>query len=294
MIYWTKEEDDLLTKLVEEGKGFGEMQLIFKRKSQNIGERSRKLGLKSKYKFKIHHHNEEFFKSPNFINCYFAGLLAADGNLNINKGSKCVLWNPSVKDLCLLEEFKKQTDFTGKISFYKNADGFGGLKSSFCRINIYSCNKWFEDLYSHFGLIPKKTERIPPPNITDINLKLCYLLGYTDGDGSISVDPKRNQMVISWVSSSYAILEWILNFTKELGLFSIRGLDIKIRKATETYWTLSISGTRAIHLFLILRNLNVNKLKRKWDNEKTMNVVNFNCKKHKEIESLLKDNLFFI
>src|SRR5690606_13503507 len=64
--------------------------------------------------------------------------------------------------------------------------------------NIYSCGKnqiryniysdiWFDDLYKFWNILPNKTLYLNPPNITDLNLCLSYIIGLIDGDGSICI-----------------------------------------------------------------------------------------------------------
>ena len=129
-----------------------------------------------------HTKNINFFEVPNNLNSYWAGFIAADGHLSQDNG---VILSLSEKDLCHLEIFKKDTDFSGDIKHYKSFGNFSNIKGSYyCRISLYS-RKLCEDLTKNWLITHNKTRNLQFPTHLDKENLMAYCLGYIDGDGSI-------------------------------------------------------------------------------------------------------------
>jgi hypothetical protein len=138
--------------------------------------------------------NLNYFKKLNPINCYWAGFIAADGNVS-NKRLSIGL---SIKDLSHLEQFKEDIQFTGKVSKRRES----------CQIQINNCKKILESLKTHFNIIPRKSLVLEPPNLKNEKLIKAFIKGYIDGDGSIGVCNDKNSIRIT-IAGTKEMLEWI-------------------------------------------------------------------------------------
>ena len=266
--WWTKQEVDNLIELLSQGLQFSEISKKINRTKNACSLKASKLGFQSwhikKRKYEI---NESFWKDFNFLNCYYAGILAADGCLRLNnkkfKYAGSLEWQVASKDRILLEAFKDISSYQGPIS-----DGiYGGHRKSKLYIK---CQTWNKDLFENFNIIPNKTFRVMPPHgLTDQQM-FCWLIGYIDGDGCLTFNKIHKKLVLSITSCSKELLDFIYEFLKER-------FPLKIKKSKEckprkdkigNYWTLGIYGIRATCLYSYLKQYNLPKLVRKWDQPK--------------------------
>jgi hypothetical protein len=250
--HWSQEEDNVLsqnyyslggTKLVD----------ILNRDLQSIHTRAFKLKIKAnprnanrKYTF-----NENYFDGPNISNCYWAGFIAADGCIS---GRSCTLnIEISEKDKNLIEQFIKQTEFTGRIyyrgpreSYHKN-NKKSYISKPTISIHINS-SRWKEMLLKYWNIHNKKTLTLQPPNITKKDLCCSYIIGLIDGDGYI----RRSDKSVG-ILGTYNLLSWInkvVNYDAQInqkGKIFVVNYPPKIGKLLVSYANISW------------------KLNRKWD-----------------------------
>ena len=236
--------------------------------------RSRKLGFDSPHVHRIRTKNEKFWEIPNPTNCYWAGFIAADGCITEKRGATSLKLGISIVDLKHLEKFIKDTNFSGKIVHYDTWAPAGKKISHMVRTSISSCQKWIIDLKKNFNLCQGKTRILRGPNLEDDYLKLCFLIGYLDGDGCLHWDKRlrkkngKGYPSISAVSSSFAILSWIADLmNKHFKVSFIDDVkDVQVIKRTN-HFCLFLTGIRAAKVFELLRSIEVPKLDRKWKNE---------------------------
>ncbi|MEK6883017.1 MAG: hypothetical protein AABY22_25560 [Nanoarchaeota archaeon] len=214
--------------------------------------------------------NENFFEIPNLLNSYWAGFIAADGN--IRKNGKILKIKLSVKDLERLEKFKEDTRFEGNIGYYKQFSKKGNL-SNYVELSLTS-EKICCDLKNHWNIVPQKTQTY----CLDLFKfsKECidsFIVGYIDGDGTVGYYKKKNKN-----GRLYKYLHIIVVGTKELMLLFKKRfeeilnkkLDINITKEHKTrsfhLFRLSIqSSSDAVDLYNYFLQINVPKLNRKWN-----------------------------
>lgn len=263
--FWTTEEENKLRSFT--GKvSFFEMSKLFQdRTSISLQKKSIKMGLISGFKHKDHSHDENFFKTPNPLNCFIAGFFAADGCLA--QRSFCIEVNQN--DKSILENVIKATKFTGSVYNYSRNKYKREGQIHVSKLTICSIKKWTEDLKQNFGIVHNKTYRIGPPNLDDLYLKLCYIIGYTDGDGTIC-PPHNYDVKIGYSSCSIKILEWIKEI---LNLFLFKN-NLKIRKRkNENCYEYHICHNKALILFNLLKDIPVPKFDRKWKNPQTLELL---------------------
>lgn len=267
--YWTKEEDEKITHLISLGTPIAEMAKELKRSYSSCASRSSFLKIKNTYsgpkKYEV---DENFWSEFNPINCYYGGILAADGNMMLaNKNFEyvgTVKWELSNIDLCLLNDFKNRIKYNGPIRSYNN-------RSALSSISI-SSREWNKDLINKFNIVPNKTFRIKPPNDISDELFFCWLIGYIDGDGMIYYDNFHDSLHIKITSSSEYIVKYIYDFLLTRFPQKIRNKSFSTPKKLKhaNCWEVSILGIRAVCLFSYLKQYNLPKLKRKWEQEKVL------------------------
>ena len=210
-------------------------------------------------------YNEEFFKTPTEENCYVAGLIASDGCLYKDNSCKNYIFKLAFKesDKYLLEEFRLSVKYDGNIGYYKQ----NTCPMSQIRISGIQ-NNWLLDLNQHWNITPRKSLTLKPPNITDINLCLAYIIGYIDGDGSICIFniKQQNKKIISLsIEGTFEVLNWISQILSNLEDKKYKLLIPYKRKDRNTY-ELSYNKQRAYKLLHHLNKIQVPfKLKRKWN-----------------------------
>lgn len=202
--------------------------------------------------------NSEFFSVPNNLNSYWAGFIAADGNITHDNSVRIAL---NIKDTDHLLRLRNDIGFNGSIKTYKY--GF----NHYSRLEIFD-KAIINDLNDNFNITKTKTFTLLPPKITG-GLALSYIVGYIDGDGYIATVKHRLHMQ---VTCNIYIANWIKQIFSD-----ILNDDVgKIYKSKSVYcYTL----TKGIHMEKILSYLNtikLPKLDRKWN--KTIDYKFIDCR----------------
>lgn len=269
-IKWTIEEKNKLKELISLGLPYEKIQLSFPQRSLAslyiYGTRILKQHngyIKRKYSF-----DENFWAEPNLINSYWGGFMATDGNI-AKSGVRILL---AAKDVGHLEKFKKDCKTENPIRIFKKSGGFAKSAGDFCCVSVNTNGRWHKDLENNFSVIPNKTIVLEPPKLENINLKLAYLKGYIDGDGSICFANRKNarkELVVSICGASLPMIEWI---KKEIdSITDGKGQSNKNRKIRiikkegyRDFYSYGKSGLKAAVLFDYLSKLPTPVLARKW------------------------------
>lgn len=149
--------------------------------------------------------NELFFSEMNELSCYWAGFIAADGNIRQPKqnerfGLQITL---SQKDESQLSQFLSDIESSHKI--YKTNRGE-------CHIHVRS-NKLCLDLLDNFNITPRKTLTYTPVNNIPSELVRHFIRGYIDGDGSFK--NTKNDCARLEILGTRPTLEFIHNYLKD-------------------------------------------------------------------------------
>lgn len=273
---WSPEEDNIIRSLVKQGRQLKEMPpYLLKRTLRGIQCRVYTLGLKSGQPRTKHSKDELFWETPNPLNSYYAGLLAADGSIATARAA--LQWVCEKTDKAAMEKLVIATRFTGQIEESLKKSPCSENISTHCRLSFSACQKWNADLARNFNVIPQKAHRLAPPAFSSDFLACCYLIGYTDGDGCINVGKPKGVLempALCYVSASLSIIEWIQSFVEAHFPFSRSGRRSNIRSSSErTYHHYRINGMNAIKLFDFLRRIDVPKFDRKWSNPAFLALV---------------------
>lgn len=135
---------------------------------------------------------------------YWLGFLAADGCNYQREHNASIIINISEKDIEHLNKFKQFCKTDAEIKSYIGYEGFSN-QTPMCKITLNS-KKISNDLIDK-GILPNKSLILQPPKISKEFYK-PFILGYFDGDGSISKTSQYNNYSIS-IQGTKEILTWI-------------------------------------------------------------------------------------
>ena len=216
--------------------------------------------------------NDDFFETPNEINCYYAGFIAADGCISKRTGkfveTYTLSFGLSIKDKDFLEHFKEIISYEGKIKEFENNGRM------YVRLDIQS-NKICDDLCKNFNITERKTHTLCPPNLFDKNLIDAFICGYIDGDGSVYFSKNKNKQkrVGIAIIGTDKMLTWIINRfceiygkEKEGKLYECKG-GFGSSNKNKKIFTTSICDKWARTVILKISEMNIPKMERKWSKE---------------------------
>lgn len=283
---WTANEDLQLEALLTPGDISAiDIAKKMNRTIDSVRGRIKGLSLSNRYQYHRYTKNETFFSVPNPVNAYYAGYIGADGS--VSHEDRCVRWSTEENDAECLQGFKEATKYTGKIGFKLNVAGLGANPSRQNFLDVYAAKQWCEDLERNFGVIPNKSKRLAPPNTRNDLLNLCFILGYIDGDGSLSFVTKNGEVQNGKISITSAS-PLVLGFIKAMfdRMFPIEnGVHRKTSCVChyENYYMYSVCGARAVRVFDLLRSLPCPHLTRKWHNPEILHTISLIKSKHPDL-----------
>lgn len=196
--------------------------------------------------------NSNFFSKPNLLNSYWAGFIAADGNLE--KNTNKLIIDLANKDVRHLYKLKKYLNFNGKIRYYKYSD------RSYVRLGFKNL-KICSDLKKNFNITSRKSLTLKPPKGLTKKQALAYIAGYIDGDGSFNINTmyKKNKKHI-YLRLSILGTKNVLSFIEKI--LSAKG---KIYRQNERIFQLVYWGDAKVTLVKKqILNLDLPLLGRKW------------------------------
>lgn len=261
-----------------------EMSSALGRAVGSIRRRARSLGLSDsdrnlKIQEKVqgwYSYKEDYFSTPNLENSYWAGFLAADGNVQITHKENGAIRRTlqlalSSKDRQHIEKFCGVLLYTGPIRDYTTKESkykdkvVRASQMSGIRVNI--TEDMVVDLKRNFNVVPKKSLILEPPNLIDRSLILSYCVGLLDGDGTLS--RTRSRESVFWYIS--------FNGTKKVLEFIKSNLDIWfphtspyskvscVRPTPYNVFNYKIKGERAIRIADSMLEIDIPRLSRKWE-----------------------------
>lgn len=176
---------------------------------------------------------------------YLAGLLAADGNLRISKGTPYVRLYLAEQDISLLQLFKELTQSSAPIKKTRNAMSKKVLnrlvkQQALFGIDIAS-EKMFSDL-KRFNIIPNKTITYSIPDFI-INHPLAnhFLRGLADGDGSWCLNNKQLHFSII---GTFDMIKTYQNILNENCISIFKNRKLYQNKSSKNCYVLSYGGNK--------------------------------------------------
>lgn len=287
---WTIEDEELLKKCyLEEGGVKKAYKLLSHKTISAIRQKAFSLGLKNK----VYYKNENFFESPNTMNCSIAGAISSDGHLEAKQRKNCISYNISIyqksTDDEWLEQMLKATESNYKI-LRRTRKQHKILKNTcFSPANTQSvlifskAEKWVKDINKNWGIpIGHKSYTVPaPPNLGSLDNKLAYISGLICGDGSIVVSSsKKSRGIRIILLGTKPLLDWCKETIEEFLGKRLKNKVLKehpnreLASSKSNLHLLMYSGYAAFMLFQKLYSLNTIKLNRKWNNSAIWDFVN--------------------
>lgn len=200
-------------------------------------------GLCSKNNLRKYSINKEYFSIPNEQNSYWAGFLAADGN--ISKDYKKLSIGLQISDKDILDNFVKDLDYTNPTKVYKD------------RVSVtINCEEICRDLEKNFNIIPVKSKILNHPPLENERNIMAFIKGVIDGDGSIC-----NDRII--IYGTKELLTWIkFYFDKWIPKTNYKVSEVlQVQKHLHSY---KIGTKRAKFISEKFKDLGCYELKRKW------------------------------
>lgn len=207
-------------------------------------------------KYKI---NDNFFSSITEINSYYAGFIAADGNINRDHPNLTITL--SEKDQPFLEKFVENLESTYPIRNY-NSNGFS--VSSLIVTSREICN----NLKEHFNIVPDKSLIYTPPILEQPYLD-CFIMGLIDGDGTIGFSARKvckDSLYITLIGTEDSCNLVKTRFEEILGKSTSSLHQVDKNKNSYTY-RISDRNARIVFLYFYEKYNYLPTLTRKWSKE---------------------------
>lgn len=150
--------------------------------------------------------NENSFKELNEGSAYWAGFIAADGNVDSKNRIRIML---NYDDTSHLEKFKAYLSATYTISSNTN---------KYYRSSLEFTSKVIRaDLEKHFLIVPNKTSTLEFPAKLPLEILRHYIRGYFDGDGSVcesfsNANSKTSSLYATFVCGSKSFGQDLFEF----------------------------------------------------------------------------------
>ena len=278
---WTLEDDLKLKTLADGTKSFTQIGILMKRSGSSCLNRCYKIGAKNTYRKRYESFDEAFWGTPNLLNSYWAGYSSADCQITKKPSYRLLL---SAKDAKQLETFKQNCHYTGKLHSY-----FNGV-SDCCLFAVHACKQWIKDLDANFGVVLGKSKRVAP-KLESYSLKYAFLIGFIDGDGSIGISESPTEtssdcLNIVLSSCSKPVIEWANDLIQEsvpVNFNQKSKIRNSIRKVSDITSSCHIGGIRALLLYSFLKDFEVPKLARKWQQAPILALLEEKKQKYPEL-----------
>jgi len=223
--------------------------------------------------------NDFYFSKENLTleSCYWAGFIAADGNIAQN--NKVLNIYLQHTDKCHLLTFKEDISYEGTIKeyvSYKDLQKTGIKKVYYYDAICLTSSQIAKDLREVFNIVPAKSKILKFPYLPNQQFTDAFIKGYIDGDGSIGVNLKNNDCYISLACGSINFIENIAKRFSEI----INTEKVQIyNKDNTSVNTINLRNKKARIIISHFAKISTPCLERKWG--KAIEHVNNFVKKHR-------------
>lgn len=195
--------------------------------------------------------DDNYFESNGVNQAWLMGFIAADGTIRKDRNS--IKIGLSSVDREILEKIKKELNIEKDILDYTTNNGFNISELEWTSKN-------HKDFLAKYNIVNNKTYL--PMYVPDFNTKeetLAFILGYFDGDGSISPNPDNKYLRLRICSHRDEILKSIA-----LKLNNLYNIDFSLSLDKRGLYELSISTYYSKKIFEDMYKLNSLRLNRKY------------------------------
>lgn len=203
-------------------------------------------------------HDKHFFETPNLLNSYWAGFIAADGCISERRGILTISLKNA--DRGHLVKFCEAIQYDGII--YYEDDRLGDKIFPKAIVVISGARRIIRDLQANYLITPRKSMSLVPPIHLSRENQLAYLKGYLDGDGHIRSDGPRYRVGACGTQKS---LEWIKTWFDQISE-PVGGTIAKVRTQGNIY-VYEVGFGRAERILSHLRTIGTPHLRRKWGHD---------------------------
>jgi hypothetical protein len=158
--------------------------------------------------------NEGFFAEPNRLNSYWAGFIAADGN--VGKKTNTLAISLAIKDKEHLEKLSAilNPDYVVKTFLTQYSPDYPETEG--CRFSFNS-RQTKSNLDTNWGIHPNKTFTMEFPHHLSVENKKAFVSGYLDGDGCINVRKGHRGKLQLSICGNEGFLDGLATFLREDG-----------------------------------------------------------------------------
>ena len=198
-----KEIEEKIVIGYQEGKGTMELSKEFDIHRATVQRILQRNNIELRKRTPENKYNVHFFDNYSKESCYWAGFIAADGNVRSDRSSLNI--HLAIEDLSHLQKFANMINFTGNIE----------QSQKDCRINI--SGEWFiKALEKNFNIVPQKTKNLEFPQQIPKEFLPDYIRGYFDGDGCVT--QSNGYLRISFTSGSKSFLNSLIEYFFNKGI----------------------------------------------------------------------------
>jgi hypothetical protein len=173
-----EENREEITSMYEAGLTTNKVSLLFGCSRETMGNYLRKWGVTMRPTgYRKYEYNDRYFENiDSHEKAYFLGFIAADGCVDGSVGGGLRI-NLQARDMSVLKSFQLALGHPKEPLV--DSRGYA--------LMVVHSSKLIEDL-AQYGIVPRKTYSLDFPNVPEEFVN-SFLLGYFDGDGSISKGP---------------------------------------------------------------------------------------------------------
>ena len=187
--------------------------------------------------------NELAFSTYDESSAYWAGFLAADGNVRISTaGVRQIRVYLGIKDYDHLSKFK---------SFLRSGHKIGvSEKYRRCSLEV-SSKPLYEDLSALFNITERKSFTYKFPSQLPSGLQSHFIRGYFDGDGCICESFSNKNSITASYTASYLGTDSFISDTRNLILQNLSGIKTSVQPHPASVGiSLLKMNTNSAHRFL--------------------------------------------
>lgn len=208
---FTKYDAKEMYSMYQNGMSMDSIAEHFDSCRHTIGRTLKKYGFKID-RIKYHCDDNYFDVIDTKEKAYILGLLWADGCNDINLGK--IQLQLQERDVGILEAINKLTNNNRPLYFTPLHDKNPNWQNTY---TLVLKSYHMSEVLNNYGMMPRKSLVLEFPNCLDKSLYSSFILGYFDGDGSISYNADTKALNVDIVGT-HMFLGVVQDICKEIGI----------------------------------------------------------------------------